>query len=140
RFANVEDQAMRGLTGPGLGNPDGRTAEARLTAIPGYAAAFRDAFPDTAEPITVKNWGGVIGPFERTLVAPSRFDDYLASKTDALSEAERTRLRLFIETACVDCNKGPGVGGNGFRLRREFPPSPNAATGPDDDAPVSRWT
>jgi cytochrome c peroxidase len=56
-----------------------------------------------------------IGAFERTLIAPSRFDDYLAGKADALSDAERKGLTLFIETGCVDCHKGPGVGGTGFR-------------------------
>ena len=36
-------------------------------------------------------------------------------KSDALSAAERKGLRTFIETGCVDCHKGPGLGGLGFR-------------------------
>lgn len=133
RFASVEDQAEHALTGPGFGNPDNRTAEARLRAIPGYAAAFREAFPGEAEPITVKNWGAAIGAFERTLVAPARFDLYLAGKADALSEAERTGLRLFIETGCVECHTGPGVGGKGFRTFGVFSDYRTATGSPNAD-------
>ncbi|MBV8231422.1 MAG: c-type cytochrome [Planctomycetaceae bacterium] len=115
RFANVEEQAKQGLLGPGFGNPDFPTAMARVKAIPGYAAMFQDAFPGEADPLSEDNWGKAIGAYERTLVSPSRFDDYLRGAPDALSAAERKGLRTFIETGCVDCHKGPGLGGLGFR-------------------------
>ncbi len=115
RFANVEEQARSALIGPGFGNPDFPTAMARIKAIPGYAAVFRAAFPEEAEPITEANWGKAIGAYERTLIAPSRFDDYLSGKTEALSASERKGLQTFIETGCAECHKGPGVGGMGFR-------------------------
>ncbi len=115
RFANVEEQAKRALLGPGFGNPDFPTAMARVKAIGGYASLFQQAFPDEAEPISEDNWGKAIGAYERTLVSPSRFDDYLGGKSDALSATERTGLRTFIDTGCVDCHKGPGIGGLGFR-------------------------
>ncbi|WP_250847228.1 cytochrome-c peroxidase [Aquisphaera insulae] len=115
RFVDVEDQAVHGLTGPGLGNPDDRTVEGRLAAIPGYPEAFHEAFPDDKDPVTARNFALAVGAFERTLIAPSRFDDYLAGKADALSAQETKGLKLFIETGCVDCHKGPGVGGAGFR-------------------------
>jgi cytochrome c peroxidase len=115
RFVSVEDQAKRSLLGPGFGNSDFPTAMARLKAIPGYAPMFRDAFPGEAEPITEDNWGKAIGAYERTLVTPSRFDDFLGGKSDALSAAERKGLQTFIETGCVECHKGAGVGGQGFR-------------------------
>ncbi len=115
RFANVEEQAKQSLLGPGFGNPDYPTAMARLRAIPGYGVMFKTAFPADVEPISPDNWGKAIGAFERTLVSPSRFDDYLNGKTDALSAAERKGLRTFTEAGCVDCHKGPGIGGSGFR-------------------------
>jgi cytochrome c peroxidase len=114
-FANVEEQATRALLGPGFGNPDYPTAMARVKAIPGYAALFHQAFPGDADPISEDNWGKAIGAYERTLVSPSRFDEYLGGKSDALSAAERKGLRTFIDTGCVDCHKGPGLGGLGFR-------------------------
>ena len=115
RFANVEHQAKEALLGPAFGNPDFPTAMGRVKAIPGYAAMFQQAFPGEADPISEDNWGKAIGAYERTLVSPSRFDDYLGGKSDALSAAERKGLRTFIDTGCVDCHKGPGLGGLGFR-------------------------
>jgi len=115
QFATVEEQAKRALLGPGFGNSDFPTAMARVKTIPGYAALFQQAFPGVADPISEDNWGKAIGAYERTLISPSRFDDYLAGKSDALSAAERKGLRTFIDTGCVDCHKGPGLGGLGFR-------------------------
>jgi cytochrome c peroxidase len=115
RFATVEEQAKGALLGPGFGNPDFATAMARIKAIPGYAPLFQQAFPGEADPVSEDNWGKAIGAFERTLISPSRFDDYLAGKSDALSAAERKGLQTFIDTGCVNCHKGAGVGGGGFR-------------------------
>jgi cytochrome c peroxidase len=56
-----------------------------------------------------------IGAYERTLVTPSRFDAYLAGRTDALSAAERAGLKRFIATGCIACHNGPGVGGGMFQ-------------------------
>ena len=67
------------LLGPGFGNPDFPTAMARVKAIPGYASLFQQAFPGEADPISEDNWGKAIGAYERTLVSPSRFDDYLGA-------------------------------------------------------------
>ena len=115
QFASVEEQATRALLGPAFGSPDYPTAMARVKAIPGYAEMFQLAFPGEAEPVSEDNWGKAIGAYERTLVSPSRFDDYLSGKSDALSAAERKGLRTFIDTGCVECHKGPGLGGLGFR-------------------------
>ena len=66
RFKNVEEQAKRGLIGPAFGNPDFPTAMARIKAISGYTALFREAFPGEAEPINEANWGKAIGADQRT--------------------------------------------------------------------------
>ncbi len=115
RFVDVEDQARKALTGPGFGNADEQSVEKRLEAIGGYPAAFREAFPGDQKPVSAQNLALAIGAFERTLIVPSRFDEYLAGKTDALSSDERAGLRLFIEKDCVQCHKGAGVGGTGYR-------------------------
>ena len=114
-FANVEEQAKKALLGPAFGDPSYAAAMARVKAIGGYTEMFRAAFPGEAEPVTEDNWAKAIGAYERTLVSPSRFDDYLGGKADALSAAERKGLRTFIDTGCVECHKGPGLGGAGFR-------------------------
>lgn len=113
---NVEDQAQQALIGPAsFGNPSYEAAMNRLKGIPGYAELFAKAFPNDRDPITPKNWGQAIGAFERTLVTPSRFDDYLRGDVGALSPQERNGLQLFINTGCIACHNGPGIGGNTFQ-------------------------
>jgi len=113
---NVEDQAKQALIGPpSFGNPDYATAIAMIKAIPGYPEMFRKAFLGEQDPVTQDNWGKAIGAYERTLITPSAFDGYLAGNVNALSPAERTGLRKFIETGCIACHNGPGVGGRMFQ-------------------------
>jgi len=113
---NVEDQAKRALIGPpSFGNPDYATAMAKLAAIPGYSSLFEKAFPGESNPITADNWGKAIGAYERTLVTPSRFDDYLRGNASALSDREKNGLRLFMSKGCGGCHDGAGVGGGMFR-------------------------
>jgi cytochrome c peroxidase len=113
---DVEDQATKALTGPAsYGNPDFDAPMARLKKIAGYAPMFQAAFPGDANPITAENWGKAIGAYERTLVSRSRFDEFLDGKLDALAAAERQGLRTFIDTGCVACHNGVGVGGGAFK-------------------------
>jgi cytochrome c peroxidase len=113
---DVEDQATRALTGAGsFGNPDFDAPMARLKAIAGYQPLFKAAFPGDENPVTAANWGRAIGAYERTLVSRSRFDDFLDGKEDALSASERAGLRTFIDTGCVACHNGVGVGGGEFK-------------------------
>jgi len=113
-FENVEAQAKKALLGSGFANPDHTAAMSRVKAIPGYSEMFRKAFPGESDPVTADNWGKAIGAYERTLVTPSRFDEYLGGKIDALSAAERQGLKTFINTGCTQCHDGPGVGGARF--------------------------
>jgi cytochrome c peroxidase len=113
---DVEDQATKALTGPGsFGNPSFDVPMARLKAIAGYQPLFKAAFPNDPNPITPENWGKAIGAYERTLVSRSRFDEFLGGKLDALSANERQGLRAFINTGCVACHNGIGVGGGEFK-------------------------
>jgi cytochrome c peroxidase len=113
---NVEDQAKQSLIGPAaFGNADYAAAMARLKAIPTYPDLFRKAFPGEPDPVTPENWGRAIGAYERTLLTPSRFDDFLNGKEDALSAAEQRGLRKFIDAGCVACHNGPDVGGGMFQ-------------------------
>ncbi len=112
---NVEQQAKQSLLGPGFANPDYAAAMARVETIPGYVELFKKAFPDETNPVTADNWGKAIGAYERTLVTPSRFDEYLGGKNDALSAEERLGLRTFIDTGCTSCHSGVAVGGGKLR-------------------------
>ena len=52
--------------------------------------------------------------YERSLVTPSRFDDWLRGDERALSHAERIGYQRFKEVGCVGCHNGINVGGGSF--------------------------
>lgn len=114
KFESVEDQAAHALLGPGFGNHDIAEGMARIRSIPGYAEAFGRAYPADANPVSVDNFSKAIGAYERTLLTPSRFDEFLDGKADALSKDEQQGLRLFIKIGCVNCHDTATVGGQKF--------------------------
>lgn len=109
---NVEDQAKKALLGAAsYGQPDFIKAMAQLEAIPGYKARFEKAFPGDAQPVNPDNWAKAIGAYERTLLSAAPFDDFLKGNTQAISPAAKAGLRSFIDTGCVSCHNGVGIGG-----------------------------
>jgi len=114
--ANVEEQAAKSLTGhASFGNPDPATVIQKIKALPGYAAEFRQAFPNDPEPVKPENWGKAIGAYERTLVTPAPFDAYLNGDANALAPQAQNGLKLFIDHGCVSCHNGVGIGGSSFQ-------------------------
>ncbi len=114
-FATVEEQVGKALLGPGFGNADEATVTARIKAVPGYADLFRKAFPGETDPVTVANVSKAVGAYERTLMTPSRFDEFLAGRVEALSADERRGLGTFLRVGCAECHSGAGVGGDSYR-------------------------
>jgi len=113
---SVEDQAARALTAPiSSGQPDEQAVIDRLESISGYAPLFEAAFPGEQHPMSVRNIGKAIGAYERTLLTPSPFDRYLAGDINALSATARAGLEKFMQTGCVACHNGAGVGGHMYR-------------------------
>jgi cytochrome c peroxidase len=76
---------------------------------------FQRAFPDSARPVSAANLGLAIGAYERTLVTPAPFDAYLDGKISALTAQARAGLRTFIDTGCIACHSGAGIGGALYR-------------------------
>lgn len=125
RAPDVEAQAKGPILNPAeMGMPDSAAVLAHLRGSPEYRAAFRAAFPGKAEPVTYDNVGRAIGAFERGLVTPSHWDNYLRGDSTALSPAERRGLTTFVSVGCAGCHNGPYVGGRSFQklgLRRNWP-------------------
>jgi cytochrome c peroxidase len=91
-----------------------RTPEEVLAVLrqtKGYPEAFRRAFPGDADPFTYDNLAEAIAAFERTLVAPGRFDRFLDGQQDALSAQEKRGITKFIQYRCVECHSWATVGG-----------------------------
>jgi len=104
-------------------------------------SAFRTAFPDASEPVTLDNTGQAIGAFERGLVTPSRWDDYLRGDTNALTNAEKGGLKTFLDSGCMVCHTGRYLGGSMFERVGAVEPWPNqkdqgrsVVTGRSEDA------
>ena len=113
RAADLEEQA----TGPIQAAPEmdmkAEMAVKVVESIPEYKAAFEKEFP--GEKITIETIGKAIAAFERTLVTPSRFDDFLNGNKDALTPAEKEGLKTFIDVGCASCHNGVGVGGGSMQ-------------------------
>ncbi len=109
RSPDLEDQATGPIQAPVEMAMDKEKAVEVVNSIPEYKMAFEKAFP--GEKITIKTIGKAIGAFERTLVTPSRYDDYLNGDSNALTKAEKEGLKTFIEVGCASCHNGVGLGG-----------------------------
>lgn len=108
----VEDQAKQSVIGPpSFGMPSYAEVEGRLKGIDGYGSLFSEAFPEDKDPITVDNFAEAVGAFERTLVTPSPFDDFLTGNPQAMSEREKKGLGTFMEMGCSSCHSGAFIGG-----------------------------
>ena len=113
---DVEDQAKQSVIGPpSFGMPSYAAVEKKLREIKGYMGLFKKAFPEDNEPVTVDNFAKAVGAFERTLVTPSPFDDFLRGGKDALKEQEKRGLKTFMEAGCTTCHSGTYVGGQMYQ-------------------------
>ncbi len=128
RAPTVEEQAKGPVLNPvEMAMPDATYVLSVLRSIPGYEAAFHAAFPGDADPINFDNFGRAIGAFERGLVTPTRFDEMLGGKDDALDVAERAGLAQFISSGCAGCHTGPLVGGSMYMKLGLMQPYANTA-------------
>ncbi|CAB4244340.1 Cytochrome c551 peroxidase (fragment) [Methylacidimicrobium sp. AP8] len=111
RAKDLEEQAKGPILNPKEMASTKELVLQRLKSIPEYTAAFHLAFPEEKEPITYDNVAKAIAAFERTLLTPSRFDQYIAGNPSALSEQEKQGLSTFVAVGCTACHNGVGVGG-----------------------------
>lgn len=126
RAPTVEEQAKGPVLNPiEMGMPDADTVVAVLKSIPGYVDAFKEAFPGQADPINYDNFGNAIGAYERKLLTPSRWDEFLKGKADALTEEEKKGFETFATVGCMVCHNGVGVGGHLYQKLGLVKPWPN---------------
>jgi cytochrome c peroxidase len=116
RARNVEEQAGMPILNPvEMAIPSKEFLVNRLKQTKEYPALFAAAFPKDGNPLNYENLQKAIGAFERTLVTPSRFDDFIGKNPSYLNKEEKEGLKLFIETGCTNCHSGAAVGGSQFQ-------------------------
>jgi len=116
RAKDVEEQALGPILNPvEMGMPSEAAVVNKLKTIDVYKTLFTEAFKDEKDPFKYENIGKAIGAFERTLLTPSRFDDFLKGDKNALNQGEKRGLRKFIHMGCATCHNGVAIGGNSFK-------------------------
>ena len=136
RAADVEEQALGPITAlkeMGFSSSKGDESvvlEQLKKADSNYPALFAEAFPgEQGDVFNFKNIGRAIGAFERTLLTPAKFDNFLTGQQSALNEKELNGLKVFLNFGnggCVSCHNGPALGGAQFRLLGEQVRAPEA--------------
>ncbi len=115
RAKDVEEQAKGPILNPKEMASTEELVLERIKSIPEYVKLFKRAFPKEKEPITYENVAKAIAVFERTLITPSRFDEFLKGNKKALSKEEKMGIALFANKGCVSCHNGVAIGGGMFQ-------------------------
>jgi len=110
RSPHLADQAQGPMqAGPEMAAPANLVKE-RITSIPKYVSEFKRAYGDDVN-ISFEKIAETIATFEKTLVTPAPFDDFLNGDDKALSDAEKKGLKTFIDKGCAACHTGIALGG-----------------------------
>lgn len=123
RAADLVEQAGQPILNPiEMGMPDAEKVVAKLRGIDGYQQAFAEAFPGEEPALSFRHLAEAIAAFERTLITPGRFDDFLNGDATALNDAEQQGLDTFLKLDCNSCHDGILLGGETFEpLGKEHP-------------------
>jgi cytochrome c peroxidase len=116
RAKDVEEQAGGPILNPiEMSMPDQQFVIKRLSGIKGYQTLFAAAFPGEKQPINYGNIQKAIAAFERKLITPSRFDEYLNGNESALTDSEKQGLQTFLNAGCTACHSGIVMGGTMYQ-------------------------
>ena len=123
RAEDLVEQAKGPILNPiEMGMPDEQTVEKKIRGIVEYRKEFACVFPDAKPVISYQNIAEAIAAFERTLITPSRFDDFMKGDADALTKEEQRGLATFLKVDCRSCHDGILIGGETYEpLGKEHP-------------------
>ncbi|MFA7083723.1 MAG: cytochrome-c peroxidase [Arcobacteraceae bacterium] len=111
RSAHLADQAQGPVqAGPEMAAPKSLVEE-RVNSIPQYIEEFKTAYGDNVK-IDFERITSTIAIFEKILVTPSRFDQFLNGNDKALTKEEKKGLNTFIDKGCASCHNGIALGGS----------------------------
>ena len=123
RAEDLVEQAKGPILNPiEMGMPDEQTVENKIRKITEYQNDFTKVFPGEKQAITYQNIAEAIAAFERTLITPGRFDDFMNGDATALNEVEQRGLKAFMKLDCKSCHDGKLLGGESYEpLGKENP-------------------
>jgi len=111
RSPDLEAQAQGPIQAPPEMSATKEHVEAVIHSIPEYLKEFKEAYNNPKFNPTFKDVADVIGVYERTLVTPSRYDEFLNGNEKALTKEEKEGLKVFIDKGCASCHNGVALGG-----------------------------
>ncbi|HPD64828.1 MAG TPA: cytochrome-c peroxidase [Bacteroidia bacterium] len=115
RNKDVEEQAGGPILNPvEMAMPNEKAVVDKIKKDSKYQKLFADAYPGQKDPFTFENIRKAIAAFERTLMTPSKFDEFLSGKTEALNDDEQKGLATFMDQGCTTCHIGQNLGGTMF--------------------------
>lgn len=130
RAADLKAQAKGPILNPiEMAMPSEGEVLKRLNEDADYPTLFSKAFPDDKKPVSYDNLAEAIAAFERTLVTPSRFDDYVNGDHSAISKSEEEGLKTFLASGCTSCHVGNLLGGTFYRKVGQVNPYPTEDLG-----------
>lgn len=103
RAKDVEEQAGLPILNPvEMAIPHEEFLIERISEIKMYQTLFGAAFPEDKNPVNYTNLKKAIGAFERILITPLHFDDYLAGNSSAFWDAmhrlsQERRITAIVE-------------------------------------------
>ncbi|HUN23198.1 MAG TPA: parallel beta-helix domain-containing protein [Anaerolineales bacterium] len=110
RAESLETQLLVPLTSADEMAQDPDALLEELQAIDAYQNAFKSAFPESADPISIQSVSYALAAFERSLVAhDTPFDRYAAGDRNALTASQRRGFHLFRSGSlgCYNCHNAP---------------------------------
>jgi cytochrome c peroxidase len=109
RAKDLEEQAQ----GPIQAHPEMAATQDHVvntvTSMPAYIDEFKKAYGKDVK-ISFTKVTDTIGLFERTLVTPSAFDDFLNGNKNAMTQKQKDGLKTFIDKGCTSCHSGIAIG------------------------------
>jgi len=112
RSPDLADQAKGPILNPiEMGMQSAEDVIATLKADATYQQMFAEAYPTDESPINFDRFADAVAAFEGTLATPAAFDAFLAGVSTSMTADQKEGLSLFIETGCIACHIGPGLGG-----------------------------
>lgn len=116
RAKDLKEQAKGPILNPvEMAMPTEKEVEKIIGDVPEYKELFVKAFPADKGKVSYDNIAHAIAAFERTLISKSRYDQWIAGNSKALTSVELMGMKHFIETGCITCHTGPLFGGNMYQ-------------------------
>ncbi|MAQ15753.1 MAG: cytochrome B6 [Sandaracinus sp.] len=114
RAENLQEQAAGPIENPiEMGGAFGDVVGA-VAGDEWYAERFASIYGED-DPVTKDNITDALAEYERYLITPAPFDDFLRGDESALNEQEQRGWAAFQEVGCISCHQGVNLGGTMFQ-------------------------